>query len=111
MPLTPLTNEQRSAAQAWLEALETRTRDRGAKLVRDRAVLDLESFKRGTGLRAAVLGTYRYTVRLRYDGERWTGECSCPVMFDCKHCAATMLAAFAEFDGPVVPPESRTGPA
>nr|WP_239521770.1 DEAD/DEAH box helicase [Geodermatophilus sabuli] len=36
-----------------------------------------------------------YQTVVEYDGgeSRWWGECSCPVGFDCKHVAATLLAA------------------
>ena len=107
MSLTPLSAEQLAAAHAWLGALETRTRERGAKLVRDRRVLSLESYKRGVGVRAEVLGTYPYKVKLRFDGERWAGECLCPVMFDCKHTAAAMLAALADGEGAAPVAEAR----
>ena len=107
MSLTPLTSEQLAAAHAWLRALESRTRERGAKLVRDRRVLGIESYKRGVGVRAEVLGTYPYKVKLRFDGERWAGDCSCPVMLDCKHAAATMLAALADGTAPVVEPRAE----
>jgi SNF2-related domain/Helicase conserved C-terminal domain len=104
MSLTPLTAEQLDAARTWLAALDFRTRQRGEELVRDGAVFQLESYKRGVGLRGMVFGTYRYAIRLRYEDPGWTGSCSCPVSINCKHCCATMLAALAHPGEPAPEP-------
>ena len=104
MSLAPLTTAQLEAAHAWLAKLSITTRQRGEALLRDRLVFDVESYKRGVGLRAAVQGTYRYTAKLRYDDATgWKGICTCPVGTDCKHSCATMLAALAELGSAAEP--------
>ena len=110
MSLVPLNAAQLQAAHVWLATLSKTTRQRGESLFRERCVFDLESYKRGVGLRAAVQGTYRYTSKLRYSAEEgWSGVCTCPVGSDCKHCCATMLAALSELGADAGPTPGGEG--
>lgn len=60
---------------------------------------------------------YRVDIQLEFDGDRLTdvdGDCSCPMAFNCKHVAATLLEALSdrkvsELAG--VPPPRPTKPA
>ncbi len=104
MSLKPLSAEQLQAAHAWLADLDEPTRERGTEIYRSRRVMDLASYRRGVGLKAAVQGTKLYDSELRHDGTEWFGECSCPVGFDCKHCCAVMLTALEQLEATAVSP-------
>ncbi len=69
---------------------------RGRAYARDGAVRDLQARPDGA-LQADVLGSgpvYRTVVRVGSRGG-WSGDCSCPVGFDCKHAVAVLLVARA----------------
>ncbi len=51
---------------------------------------DLVAAVRGSGT-----AVYRVLVRPRRGRSGWSGQCSCPVTFDCKHAVAAVLAARA----------------
>jgi superfamily II DNA or RNA helicase len=59
---------------------------------------------------ASVRGTRPepYTVEIRFEDGRPIGHCSCPVGYDCKHVAATLLAGASEEEEEET---SRTGPS
>ncbi|MCE9611555.1 MAG: DEAD/DEAH box helicase [Chthoniobacter sp.] len=93
--MTDLTAAQRDALRQYLDSLDERTRQRGLRYFEKDRVKNLENYKRGVGVRAEVTGTKLYRVKLRLAEGEWEGECSCPVMFDCKHCVAVALLALA----------------
>ncbi|MGY1771925.1 DEAD/DEAH box helicase [Blastococcus sp. SYSU D00813] len=70
---------------------------RGAVYAHDGRVLDLEVRPNGLEIGADVAGSggLLYHAFARYDraADRWRGACSCPVAVDCKHVAATLVAA------------------
>ncbi len=76
---------------------------RGAAYARDGAVLKVTSSDEGHTLHAIVAGSSRshYAVEVTAGAERavlaaaWSGWCSCPVSYDCKHVAAVLLAVRA----------------
>lgn len=79
-------------------------------------VTGLEITEDLTRIRAKVRGSapkpYRVDIHLDFSGDRLTdldGECSCPMVVNCKHVAATMLAVLNEDQPPAqeVLPRSR----
>ncbi|RBY85074.1 DEAD/DEAH box helicase [Blastococcus sp. TF02A-26] len=70
---------------------------RGAGYAHDGRVLDLEVRPNGLEIGADVAGSggLLYHAFARWDraADRWRGACSCPVAVDCKHVAATLVAA------------------
>ncbi len=97
---TALTQEQIDALQEYLDSLDKGARERGLRYFKRAQVKNVEPYKRGVGFRAEVLGTKPYRVKLRFTAGDWTGECSCPVAFDCKHCCAAALEVVAELGDP-----------
>ncbi|MEQ1859587.1 MAG: DEAD/DEAH box helicase [Chthoniobacteraceae bacterium] len=98
-----MTTEEIEAADAWLASLNPHTEERAQVLARGGRVGDLESFKRGIGLRAQVAGGALYASKVRYDEGEWWGECSCPVSINCKHCAAVMITALDQLRDDAAP--------
>ena len=70
---------------------------RGSVYANDGRVLDLELRPNGLEVGGDVAGSggLLYHAFARYDraADRWRGACSCPVAVDCKHVAATLVAA------------------
>ncbi len=93
---TVLTQEQIDALREYLDSLDRGARERGLRYFAKAKVAEIESYKRGVGFRANVVGTKLYRVKLRFSEGAWDGECSCPVGFDCKHCCAAALQAIAD---------------
>ena len=48
---------------------------------------------------AIVAGGEDYDISLNYRNEWWFGQCSCPMMFDCKHIVAALLELKAQAGG------------
>jgi hypothetical protein len=106
----------RRKAIAWMAAFPAKTRKRAEEIRFAGAVQHLESDRDGAGVQARVQGTLLYSVSLRYHAKRsWTGECTCPMAFNCKHAYAAMLVALsawpaeetAEFSPVDVPAPAR----
>ncbi len=88
-----LTTLQLRAAEKWLAEIGTATRQRGELLHADGAVIEIEAYVRGLGWKAVVLGeSSTYRTKLRWD-DGWSAECTCPMVEDCKHGVAVMIAA------------------
>src|SRR5687767_9887066 len=96
MPPKPLTARETEAAREWLAVVGERTFRAGRKLFEAGVVTKPTRMERGHGLRATVGNRGEYAVKLRFDGERWVGMCSCARAFDCEHCCAAMLRTLAE---------------
>ena len=116
-PVTGFTQDQLDALQQYLDSLDPGARQRGLRYFEKDRVKGLDCYKRGVGVRAEVTGTRwkLYRVKLRCGAGEWSGECSCPVAFDCKHCGAVALQALADFGetpaavaepAPAAPPRS-----
>ncbi|MEQ1854133.1 MAG: SWIM zinc finger family protein, partial [Chthoniobacteraceae bacterium] len=93
--MTHLSEEQRDALQRYLDSIDEQTGLRGLRYFKDAKVNHLENDGAGLELRAEVMGTKRYRVKLHFVEDEWDGECSCPMGFDCKHCVAVALQALA----------------
>jgi hypothetical protein len=84
-------------AQDYLSAFDARTRQKGESYFRGGRVRDLTADLPGVSYSAQVQGSQLYEVSLVYDeDEGWTGSCTCPMEFDCKHAYAAMKALLAE---------------
>lgn len=95
MPLIPLTQPQRNAANVWLRGVGDRTLDRGREIFREGRVMTLMSMDDAVGYRATVMGGSVYETSIVFTDGTWLSDCSCPVEFDCKHGVALMLSALA----------------
>jgi hypothetical protein len=83
-------------AHDYLNSFDAVTRLRGEDYFRNGRVGQLICEKAGMAYRAAVQGDFQYEVRIYYDNNGWTGECSCPMEFRCKHLFSAMKALLAE---------------
>ena len=92
--MTPisLTPDQIDAAHRFLAGVGEKTRARGEAYFRSGVVFQLEVYKRGVGFRGSVSGGALYRTKVRFEDGAWGGECSCPLMKDCKHAVAVLLA-------------------
>ena len=105
LSITALSLEQIDALQNYLDCLDERTRKRGLSYFEKALVKEVEPFKRGIGFRAEVMGTRLYRVKFRFTDDDWDGECSCPVLYDCKHCCAAALQVIADYTEATWPAE------
>ncbi|MBN2505993.1 MAG: DEAD/DEAH box helicase [Verrucomicrobia bacterium] len=84
-------------AEDFLAGFDRATRMRGEAYVRERRVEAITCIEPGARYVATVRGTQVYETLLLYDeADGWSGECTCPMEFDCKHVYAalkTLLAA------------------
>jgi len=97
------------AAREYLASLDHRTRQRGEDYFRRGAVRSITCILDGTQFLARVKGALLYQTTLYYESGDWSGECSCPMEFDCKHACAAMLALLqqAEFASAETPGRPR----
>ncbi|HSI15482.1 MAG TPA: SWIM zinc finger family protein, partial [Chthoniobacter sp.] len=95
--MTGITQKQIDALQEYLDSLDKGARERGRQYFEQGRVTKVEQYQRGTGFRAEVFGTVPYHIKLRFAGGDWDGTCSCPMGFDCKHCAAVALHAIEDW--------------
>src|SRR5436309_564980 len=84
-------------AKAFLEGFDRATRRKGEIYFQAGRVANLVCRDPGDSYAASVQGTALYQIRLFLDLEEgWTGTCSCPLEYDCKHIYAAMRALLAE---------------
>ncbi|MEY2428591.1 MAG: hypothetical protein QOJ40_1476, partial [Verrucomicrobiota bacterium] len=85
-------------AQAFLKTFESDARRKGEAHFRKSHVHDLTPEQPGMAYSALVNdGSQPAKVHLQYDPiEGWSGDCSCPLEFDCEHVFAAMRALLAE---------------
>ncbi len=99
-----LTDEQRAAAELYLDTMEEGASARGAALFTEGAVLKLWATDDEDLYTAEVLGGSIYTQRLSFRKKKWTCSCTCPVLANCKHCYAAILHLSESDDGLLDPP-------
>ncbi len=105
----------RELSNATIEAtVGSRSMVAGLSYAHSGRVLEVSDDGQGRLLYAQVQGTRAtpYVVvvsRAASAGGRWSGSCTCPVAFDCKHVAAAMIAAREQqiAGRAVVPPAPR----
>jgi len=102
-----LTPEQIAAAQRFLASVPASYCRRGKEYFAAGAVLGVTAEVPGQLYRIPVQGSVRYEVTLAYTDAEWDAECTCPVMFDCKHTVAALLAVLTAAGAPV----AGAGPA
>ncbi|MGH7968011.1 MAG: SWIM zinc finger family protein, partial [Limisphaerales bacterium] len=83
-----------AAVQRYLASFPSKSRRRGRHYFEDKAVLEVECLQTDLEYAAVVRGGEDYEVLFEYNPEEgsWSAECSCPMMYDCKHAFAAMLA-------------------
>ncbi|PWU12425.1 MAG: hypothetical protein C5B50_21470 [Verrucomicrobia bacterium] len=83
-----------SEIQSFLDSFPHKTQRRGRHYFRDNAVIEVACLESGRSYSAVVRGDEDYEVQLDYDPETraWLGDCTCPVVEECKHVYAAMLA-------------------
>jgi hypothetical protein len=90
-------------AQAFLKGFDAATRRKGDSHFNLGHVHDLSAEDPGMAYTARVQNGDGEEVYLYYDSEEgWTGECSCPVEFQCEHVFAAMRALLAEHSAAAV---------
>jgi hypothetical protein len=84
-------------ARDFLGSFDARTRRKGEAYFNDGRVLKILPQNAGSEYVVSVRGSQIYEVNLDYEpADGWSGSCSCPVGFDCKHAYAAMKALLAE---------------
>src|SRR5437867_3821971 len=95
--------ENPQGVQAYLATFPSSVRRKGEEYFRQGRVLALGCCTPGTEYEAQVKGTQIYIVELCYDVEDgWTGVCTCPMEYQCKHIYAAVKALLAENNTAVV---------
>src|SRR5712691_6803232 len=90
-------------AQAFLKSFDPATRRKGDSHFNLGHVQDLAPDEPGMAYSAHVQNGEREKVYLYYDSEDgWSGECTCPVEFECEHVYAAMRALLAEHSAAAV---------
>ena len=79
------------AIDTYLEFAPPAFVNRGRRYFEQGRVLRVESLKPNQ-YSAAVQGSDLYDVELKFFKGRWTGACTCPMGFECKHVMATLFA-------------------
>ncbi len=104
--------ERANELSTWIARRERRVRSRGWDLLRRGRVLSCSSIRKNQ-IVGTVSGSAMYSVLLSYEGRTWSGTCSCPYKFDCKHAVALAekwLETFID-DTPVATPSRSRSPA
>jgi len=86
-----LRKELLQGIERFLEIVPSKTRKRGRGYFHNGAVLELNCVEPDRLYRAVVRGGEDYQVSLEYEDRVWTGDCSCPMAYSCKHTVAAML--------------------
>ncbi|HEX5220644.1 MAG TPA: DEAD/DEAH box helicase [Verrucomicrobiae bacterium] len=84
------------AAQRFLRSFDKAARNKGENYHRRGAVMEVDCEESGVAYGATVQGSELYRVLLDYEAG-WSGDCSCPVGFGCKHIYAAMKQLLAEY--------------
>jgi hypothetical protein len=95
--LPPLRDVQ--AARRFLDESGRGTRQRGEDYFRSGAVLELWCSTPGIKYAARVRGQVVYEVALFFEKKDWFSDCTCPMIADCKHGVAAMLALLERTGG------------
>ena len=99
-----------AAARAFLEIVGETTHRRGQRYFSKGAVRSLQCVKPGIEYTAKVQGSQLYTTQVLYEKGEWFSNCSCPIIEDCKHAVAVILALLnhaAEVDK-IIPVDFRS---
>ncbi len=108
-----LRKELLQGIEEFLEMAPVRTILRARDYVVGGKVHDLDCVEPDHLYTAQVRSGKNYTVGLEFTGEGWAGECSCAVMFDCKHVIAVLLELQRQAtanDSPATPKTARRIP-
>src|SRR5438132_12627605 len=90
-------------AQAFLKSFDSTARRKGDAHFNLGHVHDLVAESPGMAYSAEVQDGQRREVYLHYVSvEGWSGDCTCPVEFDCEHVFAAMRALLAEHSAAAV---------
>ena len=84
--------EQIAAARQFIATVPASYCRRGKEYFAAGAVTSVTDEIPGLVYRVQVQGSIRSEVTLDYAAGGWEAECTCPVMFDCKHIVAALLA-------------------
>ena len=103
-----LTDEQRSAAELYLDAMDEGASERGAALFTSGAVLKLHATDDANLYTSDVLGGSIYSQRLSFRKKKWSCSCTCPVAANCKHCFAAVFYLTESDDGLLEPPRKES---
>src|SRR5947207_3782268 len=79
--------------QLFLDRFPNKTRRRGKHYFADGAVTRVACVEPGRTYSAVVRGSEDYELTFDYDeAVGWSADCTCPMMEECKHAYAAMLA-------------------
>ena len=98
MPLTPSDFAGFNALTGldFLKSFPRQTRKKGEGYFRNGAVRSLSCNEPGRSYEATVQGSDLYSVAFDFEDEGWGAECTCPMLYDCKHAYAAMKQLLAE---------------
>lgn len=90
--MNPLLNSTK--VQSFLDSFPSKSRRRGKHYFADGAVLDVMCVEPDRKFSAVVRGNDDYAVTFDFNVETnsWSSQCTCPMVRDCKHGYAGMLA-------------------
>jgi hypothetical protein len=98
-----LNPEQIDAARRWIASTPASYRRRGKDYFHAGAVTTVACEVPGELYRVQVQGQRLYEVTLDFADGGWDAECTCPMLLDCKHCVAALLALLNLSGSPVSP--------
>src|SRR5438128_11287012 len=103
-----------SEIQSFLDSFPYKSRRRGKQYFAGGAVIDAACVEPDREFAAVVCDGQEFEVTLDYDAKTrsWFAECTCPLMFDCKHAYAAMLALQADaprLSSPAKPARDKSG--
>ena len=79
------------AGHGYLARCTKRSQQLGTFLSRGAAVREIEAADDSFGFNAIVQSKREHKIAFRFKLGSWTGKCSCPDRYFCKHCYAAML--------------------
>ncbi len=86
-----LPNELIQGIERFLALVPAQTRKRGWSYHAQGAVLELKCVRPAKSYAAVVRGGTDYEVTLDFEDRVWSSDCSCPMVYDCKHAVAAFL--------------------
>jgi superfamily II DNA or RNA helicase len=99
------------AIESFFESINRKSLKRGREYWLEGRVAGLMKEGIDSEYLALVDGGERYEVSLRFSKRHWFGQCSCPMMFDCKHIVAALLELQEQAGGSTKPPTLPPGTA
>jgi superfamily II DNA or RNA helicase len=106
-----LRKEVLQGIERFLRLVPAQTRKRGQAYQAQGAVLELECLVPDQEYAAVVRGGEDYEVTLEFADRVWMSDCSCPMVYECKHAVAAMVELQKQATAEVALPSGDRKPA